>query len=111
VVEVLEISNLMERHVGSLSGGERQRVAFAHALLSEPHLLLLDEPLSSLDLSLRGRVLEYLKRIRDEFAVPMLYVTHSLEEVQTLCEEMLVLDKGRVQGYQQTTANRHLRFG
>jgi len=95
VVEVLEIESLNERRVTNLSGGEKQRVALARALLTSPRLLLLDEPLASLDLKLRAKIIPYLRRVRDEFGVPMLYVTHDPEEVAALCDEALVMEKGR----------------
>jgi molybdate transport system ATP-binding protein len=98
VTEVLDIGHLLDRRIGGLSGGERQRVALARALLSSPKLLLLDEPLASLDEELRTRVLAYLKRVRDELKVPMLYVSHSRSEVVELCEEILVLDRGVLKG-------------
>jgi molybdate transport system ATP-binding protein len=98
VTEVLDIGHLLDRRIGGLSGGERQRVALARALLSSPKLLLLDEPLASLDEELRTRVLAYLKRVRDELKVPMLYVSHSRSEVVELCEEVLVLDRGVLKG-------------
>ena len=96
VVDVLEIQPLVERRITDLSGGEKQRVAVARALLSSPRLLLLDEPLASLDLPLRARIIPYLARIRDEFRVPMLYVTHDRFETLALADEMLVLVNGRV---------------
>ena len=65
-------------------------------MLASPHLLLLDEPLASLDLKLKARIIPYLVRVRDEFRVPMLYVTHNEEEVRTLCDEVLVMNQGRV---------------
>lgn len=95
VVHTLEIEALLERSVSNLSGGEKQRVALARALLACPRLLLLDEPLSSLDVALKRRLIPYLQRIRDELRVPMLYVTHDPDEVAELCEEVLVLEKGR----------------
>lgn len=98
VTEVLDIGHLLDRRIGGLSGGERQRVALARALLSSPKLLLLDEPLASLDEDLRTRVLSYLKRVRDELKVPMLYVSHSRSEVVELCEEVLVLERGVLKG-------------
>lgn len=92
---VLEIDRLLDRMPGSLSGGEKQRVAFARALLTSPRLLLLDEPLASLDQSLKERILPYLKLIRDEFVIPILYVTHSASEVIALCEDVVVLQAGK----------------
>jgi molybdate transport system ATP-binding protein len=96
VVETLEISALLDRDIGSISGGEKQRVALARALLAAPHLLLLDEPLASLDRPLKARLLPYLRRVRDEFRVPMIYVTHDPEEVAPLCDEVLALEQGRI---------------
>jgi molybdate transport system ATP-binding protein len=97
ILEVLEIHSLLARpDVSKLSGGERQRVALARALLSGPELLLLDEPLASLDAELKERILPYLRRVRDEFRVPMLLVTHSPSEVMALCDEALVLERGQV---------------
>ena len=92
---VLGIEKLLDRMPASLSGGERQRVALARALLASPKLLLLDEPLASLDQTLKGRILPYLERIRDELAIPILYVTHSSAEVISLCEDVVVLKAGK----------------
>lgn len=92
---VLEIDRLLDRMPASLSGGEKQRVAFARALLASPRLLLLDEPLASLDQSLKERIVPHLKLIRDEFAIPILYVTHSAAEVIALCEDVVVLQAGK----------------
>lgn len=97
VTSVLEIQNLAARNVTTLSGGEKQRVAIGRALLSSPRMLLLDEPLTSLDRLLKTRILPYLIRIRDEFRLPMLYVTHDLEEVQPLGAALIKLDRGKVQ--------------
>jgi len=96
VIDVLDIAHLLERDVKHLSGGERKRVALARALLSHPEVLLLDEPLSGVDSELRARVLEYLVRIRDEFPIPMIYVTHDLAEAGVICEEVVMMEKGRV---------------
>jgi len=95
VLDVLELQPLQGREVASLSGGERQRVALARALCSAPDLLLLDEPLAGLDLPLRRRILPYLYRVREEFAIPTLHVSHDATEIQTLCREVLVLNAGR----------------
>lgn len=94
VIEVMEISTLLERNVTSLSGGEQQRVGFARAILSAPRLLLLDEPMSSLDSRLKTRLIPFLHRIRDEFRIPFVYVTHDAGELIALCDEVLVLDRG-----------------
>lgn len=98
VTGVLEIGHLLDRRVGDLSGGEKQRVALARALLSSPRLLLLDEPLAALDEDLKGRVLSHLQRVRDELRVPMLYVSHTTDELRALCDEVLVLDRGLLRG-------------
>ncbi|MDB6040669.1 MAG: molybdate transporter, ATPase subunit [Verrucomicrobiales bacterium] len=96
VVDLLEIQTLVKRNVTDLSGGEKQRVALARALLASPKLLLLDEPLASLDLKLKTRIIPYLARIRDEFRLPMLYVTHDRFEAISLADEMVVLTGGKV---------------
>jgi molybdate transport system ATP-binding protein len=86
VLEVLEISHLLPRAVTQLSGGEAQRIRLARAILSRPRLLLLDEPLAALDIGLKERILPYLARVRDEFGIPMIYVTHNVTEVLTLAD-------------------------
>jgi molybdate transport system ATP-binding protein len=96
VLGTLEISELLERMPASLSGGEKQRVALGRALLASPRLLLLDEPLASLDRPLKARLLPYLRRIREEFRIPLVYVTHDREEVAGLCDEVVVLRAGKV---------------
>lgn len=96
VIQVLEIEPLVERRVTNLSGGEKQRVALARALLASPQLFLLDEPLASLDTVLKSKILPYLARIRDEFHLPMLYVTHDWEEAQQLCTEALIMERGKI---------------
>jgi molybdate transport system ATP-binding protein len=96
VLSVLEIGGLLDRPVTKLSGGEAQRVALARAILSQPRLLLLDEPLASLDIGLRERILPYLARVRDEFEIPMIYVTHNLTEVLTLADWVLMIQQGRL---------------
>jgi molybdate transport system ATP-binding protein len=93
---VLEIDALGDRRIDRLSGGERQRVAIARALASGPRALLLDEPLASLDLPLRGRVLPYLLRVRDELDLPILYITHDPDEALLVGNRVVVLDAGRV---------------
>ena len=98
VAEVMEIAPLLERNVTTLSGGEQQRVAFARAILSAPRLLLLDEPMSSLDSRLKKRLIPFLLRIRDEFRIPLIYVTHNADELVALCDEVIVLERGRLIG-------------
>lgn len=96
VLDVLELETLINRSVLELSGGEKQRVALGRALLTAPRLLLLDEPLASLDTALKSRIIPYLSRVRDEFRVPMLYVTHDLEEVAPLCEQTIEIRQGKI---------------
>lgn len=96
VTQVLEIDGLAERRIGRLSGGERQRVALGRALLSAPRLLLLDEPLASLDARLKERILPCLRRVRETFAIPVLHVSHDASEMAALCDEVLVLENGRI---------------
>lgn len=96
VAGILEIGPLLQRYPGQLSGGEAQRVALARALLSEPDLLLLDEPLSSLDVALRRRIMAFIVRVKREFDLPCIYVTHCPEEVLTLGDAVALLDRGRL---------------
>ena len=96
VIGVLEIGNLLERPVTKLSGGEAQRVALARAILSHPRLLLLDEPLAALDIGLKERILPYLGRVRDEFSIPIIYVTHNMSEVLSLADWVLMIRQGRL---------------
>lgn len=93
---LLGIGHLLERRTTELSGGERQRVAIARALLTKPRLLLLDEPLASLDGKRKGEVLPYLERMQEKLDIPMLYVSHSTEEVARLADHVVLLDAGQV---------------
>jgi molybdate transport system ATP-binding protein len=96
VVGLLELGPVLDRSIGALSGGERQRVALARALMASPAVLLLDEPLTALDSALRSRILPYLERVRDELAMPMVYVSHDAAEVRYLADWVVVLEKGCV---------------
>ncbi len=96
VTALLEIGHLLDRPVTHLSGGESQRVALARAILSRPQLLLLDEPLASLDVALKERILPYLRRVRDEFTIPIIYVTHNPTEVLSLADWVVMMQRGKV---------------
>ncbi|MFM8535679.1 MAG: molybdenum ABC transporter ATP-binding protein [Acidimicrobiia bacterium] len=94
VVKLLDIGRLLERQPDSLSGGEKQRVAIGRALLARPRLLLMDEPLASLDEARRAEILPYIERLRDEAGVPILYVSHSVAEVARLATTVVILTEG-----------------
>jgi molybdate transport system ATP-binding protein len=96
IVELLDLGRLLDRRPGKLSGGERQRVAIGRALLMRPRLLLLDEPLASLDTARKREILPYLVRLRDDAKVPMLYVSHFADEVRAIATEVVRIEDGRV---------------
>lgn len=96
LMDLLELSPLMDRRVASLSGGERQRVAMARALYSGPDVLLFDEPLAAVDLPRRRRIVDALIGIRDELSVPLIYVTHLPEEALTVADWAVLIDAGRI---------------
>jgi molybdate transport system ATP-binding protein len=95
-IDLLGIGELLSRRPQALSGGERQRVAIARALAAQPRVLLLDEPLASLDLARRLDIMPWIERLRDESRTPMIYVTHSAQEVTRLADHLVVLERGRV---------------
>ena len=98
VVALLDLARLLARRPHNLSGGEKQRVAIGRALLASPRLLLMDEPLAALDAARKGEILYYIERLRDEIGLPMVYVSHSLDEVVRLADSIVVLSEGRVVG-------------
>jgi molybdate transport system ATP-binding protein len=99
VIDLLDIGKLLDRRPGKLSGGERQRVALGRALLAQPRLLLLDEPLGSLDDERKAEILPYLVRLRDEAHVPMVYVSHDADEMRQLATQVVMLRRGRVTAF------------
>ena len=99
VVDMLDIEQLLDRRPGKLSGGERQRVALGRALLARPRLLLLDEPLGSLDEERKAEILPYLVRLRDEANVPMVYVSHDADEMRQLATKIVMLKRGRIAAF------------
>jgi molybdate transport system ATP-binding protein len=99
VTELLDIGQLLDRRPGKLSGGERQRVALGRALLSQPRLLLLDEPLGSLDEERKEEILPYLVRLRDEAGIPMVYVSHDPSEMRKLATQIAIIQRGRITAF------------
>ena len=95
-IEMLGVGPLLDRRVATLSGGERQRVAIARALLCSPRLLLLDEPLASLDAPRKQEILPYLERLHEELAIPVLYVSHAQEEIARIADHVVLVQEGRV---------------
>ena len=98
VVDLLGIGALLTRKPHTLSGGERQRVAIGRALLAQPHLLLMDEPLASLDAARKAEIMPYLTQLKTALRLPILYVTHALEEAEQLADSMVLIDAGQVVG-------------
>ncbi|HME27059.1 MAG TPA: molybdenum ABC transporter ATP-binding protein [Acetobacteraceae bacterium] len=98
VVELLGIGALLMRRPHTLSGGERQRVAIGRALLAQPHLLLMDEPLAALDAARKGEIMPYLTRLKTALKLPIIYVTHALDEVTQLADSLVLIEAGRVVG-------------
>jgi molybdate transport system ATP-binding protein len=96
VVDVLGLAPLLDRRPGGLSGGEKQRVAIARAWRASPRLLLMDEPLSSLDAGRKDEILPYIERLRDESRIPIVYVSHAMAEVARLATQVVLLEAGRV---------------
>lgn len=99
IIDLLDIGGLLNRRPGRLSGGERQRVAFGRALLSKPRLLLLDEPLGSLDEGRKVEILPYLVRLRDEAGIPMVYVSHDAAELRQLATQIVMLRRGHMTAF------------
>ena len=97
LIRVLQIEQLLDRSVAKLSGGERQRVALGRTILACPHLILLDEPLAGLDGMLKYQIIPHLRRVFAEFSIPMLFISHSLQEMRMMTEEVLVMNHGLVQ--------------
>jgi molybdate transport system ATP-binding protein len=96
LIEILDLAPLLGRRIAGLSGGERQRVALARALSAKPCLVLLDEPLTGLDQDRKDNVLEYLRQLRQRWAVPMIYISHQADEMADLCDEILVVRDGKL---------------
>ena len=110
-IALLGIGHLLKRRSHELSGGERQRVAIARALVTQPRLLLLDEPLAALDHARRQEVLPWLEKLRDDLNIPMLYVTHAVDEVARLADTLVVMEAGRIKAtgpVAEVMANTHL---
>ncbi len=103
VLTTMGIGSLLKRYPHQLSGGERQRVAIARALLIQPRLLLMDEPLASLDAARKREIMPYLERLRSEFEIPVLYVSHSMDEVARLADYVVVLHQGGVKAQGRLT--------
>jgi molybdate transport system ATP-binding protein len=96
IVDLLALGPLLARKPATLSGGERQRVALGRAVLAKPRILLLDEPLAALDAARKAEILPYLERLRDEARLPIVYVSHAIDEVARLADQMIVMDAGRI---------------
>ena len=97
LIQILQLEQLLDRRISKLSGGERQRVALGRTILACPQLILLDEPLTGLDHSLKYKIIPQLRQVFEEFSIPMLFISHSLQEMRMMTEEVLVLKNGQVE--------------
>lgn len=113
ITEALNLDHLLDRGVNRLSGGERQRVALGRTVLACPRLILMDEPLSGLDQELKFQIIPYLRKVLEQFDIPLLFISHSLEEIRLMTDEVLVFDQGRVEQRLavEDLARRHLVSG
>ena len=111
LIEVLQLAPLLTRRVTSLSGGEKQRVALGRTILASPELILLDEPLTGLDRQLKFRIIPHLRQVFSEFKIPMLFISHSLQEMRLMTEEVLVMEQGRVTEQLSSEELARSRFG
>lgn len=98
IVELLELDDLLKQHPHQISGGEKQRVALGRALLSSPRLLLLDEPMASLDEKLKNQILPFLKIVADEINIPMIYISHSKREIMQITNNLIHIQSGQIRG-------------
>jgi molybdate transport system ATP-binding protein len=111
LINILQVEHLLGRNVSKLSGGERQRVALGRTILACPHLILLDEPLAGLDGRLKYQIIPHLRRVFAEFSIPMLFISHSLQEMRMMTEEVLVMGHGRIDNQISTDALARTRLG
>ncbi len=113
IIEALNLEHLLERGVNRLSGGERQRVALGRTVLSCPRLILMDEPLTGLDQELKFQIIPYLRKVLEQFGIPLLFISHSLEEIRLMTDEVLVFEQGRIEQRLavEDLARRHLVSG
>lgn len=102
IIDVLNIGPLLNRYPAMLSGGEKQRVAIGRALLTNPKLLLMDEPLSALDMPRKKELLSYIDNLVNELKIPIIYVTHNINEVRRIADEVAILDQGKLYDYGKT---------
>jgi len=103
VVELLGITRFLKRHPKNLSGGEKQRVAIARALLTSPKILLMDEPLAALDIHSKAEILPYLEKLHAELSIPVLYISHSLQEVKRLADYLMIMKQGEITEHGKAT--------
>ncbi len=111
LVEALRLGDLLKRGVNNLSGGEKQRVSLGRAVLANPRLLLMDEPLSALDDTLKFSIVPYLKSVSEQFGIPYLFISHSLVEMRLMTEQALVVDEGRIVDFTTTEELARMRMG